>query len=108
MALDSNSLIQMNSQEISQWFRNFTDDFTDFRIPSALSNEENKFLEENIEAKTKELSNIQLDINENLDRIQMIENHQKNIQDELEMIQVLFFPSYESYLFYNYLTNRDY
>ncbi|CAF1117927.1 unnamed protein product, partial [Rotaria sordida] len=80
----------MDFQQMSEWFRNinlFNDEFTDTRIPSALSNEENKLLEENVEAKMKELTSSQLDIVENVDRIQMLEDHQKLVQDELETIQ---------------------
>ncbi|CAF1211887.1 unnamed protein product [Rotaria sordida] len=82
----------MDFQQMSEWFRNinlFNDEFTDTRIPSALSNEENKLLEENVEAKMKELTSSQLDIVENVDRIQMLEDHQKLVQDELETIQRL-------------------
>ncbi|CAF2405381.1 unnamed protein product [Rotaria sp. Silwood2] len=82
----------MDVQPMSEWFRNinlFNDEFTDTRIPSALSNEENKLLEENVEAKMKELTTLQLDIVENSDRIQMLEDHQKLVQDELETIQRL-------------------
>jgi hypothetical protein len=81
----------MNLQQISKWFRsvNLSDnEFTDTRIPAALINDENKFLEDNVEAKTKEITSIRLDIDENIDRIQMLENHQKVVQDELGAIQV--------------------
>ncbi|CAF4713825.1 unnamed protein product, partial [Rotaria magnacalcarata] len=76
----------MNFQQTSECFRNMNflnDKFTDTRIPSALSNEENKLLEESVEAKMKELSSLQLDIVENMDRIQMLDDHQKLVQDEL-------------------------
>ncbi|CAF0975474.1 unnamed protein product [Rotaria sp. Silwood1] len=82
----------MDFRQESEWFRNmnlFHDEFTDTRIPSALSNEENKLLEENVEAKMKELTSLQLDIVENSDRIQMLEDHQKLVKDELETIQRL-------------------
>jgi hypothetical protein len=69
----------------------------DMRIPGVLSNDENKFLEERIEAKMKEITSIQIDIDENIDRIRMLENHQKMIQDELEIIQVLSSPSFVRY-----------
>ena len=72
-----------------QWFRDFNDEYTDTRIPSALSNNENKLIEENIESKLKELTSLQLNLDENLDRIEMIENHQKMIEDELGYIQVI-------------------
>ena len=61
----------------------------DIRIPSALINDENKFLEERIEEKIKELSWIYNNIDEHRDRIPMLENHQKMIEDELEVIQVI-------------------
>ena len=61
---------------------------TDIRIPGALSNEENQFLEESIEAKVKDFGSIQMDIEENLDRIRMLENHRRLVQDELQIIQV--------------------
>ncbi|CAF5036560.1 unnamed protein product, partial [Rotaria magnacalcarata] len=80
----------MNFQQTSECFRNMNflnDKFTDTRIPSALSNEENKLLEESVEAKMKELSSLQLDIVENMDRIQMLDDHQKLVQDELATIQ---------------------
>ncbi|CAF4479130.1 unnamed protein product, partial [Rotaria magnacalcarata] len=35
----------------------------------------------------KELSSLQLDIVENMDRIQMLDDHQKLVQDELGTIQ---------------------
>ncbi|CAF4650659.1 unnamed protein product, partial [Rotaria magnacalcarata] len=35
----------------------------------------------------KELSSLQLDIVENMDRIQMLDDHQKLVQDELATIQ---------------------
>ncbi|CAF1386454.1 unnamed protein product [Rotaria magnacalcarata] len=82
----------MNFQQTSECFRNMNflnDKFTDTRIPSALSNEENKLLEESVEAKMKELSSLQLDIVENMDRIQMLDDHQKLVQDELATIQRL-------------------
>jgi hypothetical protein len=69
----------------------------DTRIPGVLSNDENKFLEERIEAKMKEIISIQINIDENIDRIRMLENHQKLIQDELEIIQVLSSPSFVRY-----------
>lgn len=69
----------------------------DMRIPGVLSNDENKFLEERIEAKMKEIISIQINIDENIDRIRMLENHQKMIQDELEIIQVLSSPSFVRY-----------
>jgi hypothetical protein len=72
------------------------DEFIDTRIPNALSNDENKFLEERIEAKMKEITSIQIDIDENRDRIGMLENHQKMIQDELEIIQVISSSSFSS------------
>jgi hypothetical protein len=65
------------------------DEFIDIRIPSALINDENKFLEERIEAKMKEITSIYNDIDEHKDRIRMLENHQKMIEDELEVIQVI-------------------
>lgn len=71
----------MNFQQLSEWL-------TDIRIPGALSNEENQFLEESIEAKVKDFSSIQLDIEENLDRIRMLEDHRRLVQDELQIIQV--------------------
>ncbi len=84
------SLVNMNLEKISEWFRNFNDEFTDTRIPSALSNDENKFLEESIEVKIKEITSLQLNIDENIDRIQMLEDHQKMVQDEIEIIQVFY------------------
>ncbi len=63
---------------------------SDTYISSALSNDENKFLEENIEAKLKEITSLQIEIDENIDRIHMLENHQKMIEDELRVIQVIF------------------
>ena len=78
-------------QQISAWFRNinlFNDDFPDTRIPSALINDENSLLEENVEAKIKELESIQLNIDEHSDRIEMLEDHHKIVQDEIKIIQV--------------------
>lgn len=71
-------------------FHQFSDWPTDTRIPGVLSNEENQFLEERIEAKVKDFTSIQLDIEENLDRIQMLDNHRKLVHDELQIIQVDF------------------
>jgi hypothetical protein len=76
----------MDFPQISQWF----DEFPDTRIPGALSNDENQFLEENIQAKRKEITTLQINIDENIDRIQMLKDHQKMTQDELEVIQVVF------------------
>jgi hypothetical protein len=45
----------------------------------------------------KEITSVQIDIDENIDRIRMLENHQKLIQDELEIIQVLSSPSFVRY-----------
>ncbi|CAF4239367.1 unnamed protein product [Rotaria magnacalcarata] len=95
----------MNFQQTSECFRNMNflnDKFTDTRIPSALSNEENKLLEESVEAKMKELSSLQLDIVENMDRIQMLDDHQKLVQDELATIQVILSnesPKFEKHRF---------
>ena len=61
----------------------------DTRIAGALSNEENQFLEENIAGKVKEFTSIQLNIEENLDRIRLLEDHQKLSHDELHVIQVV-------------------
>ena len=61
---------------------------TDRRIPAALSNDENKILEENVDDKLKELSAVQLDIDENTDRCQMLEDHQKVLKEELEALHV--------------------
>lgn len=85
-------------------FQQISDDgITDIRIPGVLSNEENKFIEESIEAKMKELSNLQLNIDENIDRIHMIENHQKIVQDELGIIQVFFLMNNISFKYYHLL-----
>jgi len=81
----------MNSQQIPEWFQNinfFNDEFTDTRIPAALSNNENKLLEENVEIKIKEIASKQLNIDENIDRIRLLEDHHKIVQDELQTIQV--------------------
>jgi hypothetical protein len=78
-------------QQISAWFRNinlFNDDFPDTRIPAALINDENNLLEESVEAKIKEIESIQLNIDEHNDRIQMLEDHHKIVQDEIRIIQV--------------------
>ncbi len=83
-------------QSISKMDLQQNDEFIDTRIPNALSNDENKFLEERIEAKMKEITSIQIDIDENRDRIGMLENHQKMIQDELEIIQVISSSSFSS------------
>ena len=64
------------------------DDFTDTRIPAPLSNDENKLLEENVEAKMKDIAFIQATIDENVDRIGMLEDHQRAVQDELSVVQV--------------------
>jgi hypothetical protein len=82
-------VVNMDFQQISEWFRKFNDEFTDIRIPGALSNDENKFIEENVEAKMKEITSLQNNIDENIDRIQMLENHRKIVQEELEVIQVV-------------------
>ena len=92
----------MDFQAISEWFRNenfFNDQTTNIRIPSALINEENKLLEENVETKVKELVSLQLDIVENADRIKMLEDNQKLVQDEIDSIQVCIF-SYLSVFFF--------
>ncbi|CAF1269971.1 unnamed protein product [Adineta steineri] len=84
--------MNMNLQHIPTWFKNinfFRDEYIDTRIPAALINDENKLLEENVEAKIKEITSKQLDIDENIDRIQLLENHHKIIQDELRTIQRL-------------------
>ena len=84
-------------QQISAWFRNinlFNDDFPDTRIPSALINDENNLLEESVETKVKELESIQLNIDEHSDRIEMLEDHHKIVQDEIRIIQV--FIQYET------------
>lgn len=60
----------------------------DERIPIALSNTENKLLEERIELKSKQCVDLQIQREENLERIQLIEQHQKRIEDELTSIQV--------------------
>lgn len=83
-------------QSISKMDLQQNDEFIDTHIPNALSNDENKFLEERIEAKMKEMTSIQIDIDENRDRIHMLENHQKMIQDELEIIQVISSSSFSS------------
>lgn len=86
----------MDFHQMSNWLQNmnlFNDEYTDTRIPSVLSNEENKLLEENVEIKMKELSKLQSDIVENTDRIQMLENHQRLVQDELGAIQVNHFST---------------
>ncbi|CAF3985573.1 unnamed protein product, partial [Adineta steineri] len=82
----------MNLQHIPTCFKNinfFHDEYIDTRIPAALINDENKLLEEDVEAKIKEITSKQLDIDENIDRIQLLENHHKIIQDELRTIQRL-------------------
>jgi hypothetical protein len=63
----------MNLQQISEWFRNANIFNDDTRIPAALSNNENKLLEESVEAKLKEIGSIQLNIDEHIDRIQIIQ-----------------------------------
>ena len=81
----------MNFQPLSNWFRNreaFDDEYVDTRIPAALSNDENRLLEENVEAKTKELARKQLDLDENIDRIHLLEDHQKIVQEEIQTIEV--------------------
>jgi len=60
----------------------------DERIPIALSNTENKLLEERIELKSKQCVDLQIQREENLERIQLIEQHLKRIEDELTSIQV--------------------
>ncbi|CAF0873509.1 unnamed protein product [Adineta ricciae] len=82
----------MNFQPLSNWFRSrktFDDEYVDTRIPAALSNDENRLLEENVEAKTKELARKQLDIDENIDRIHLLEDHQKIVQEEIQTIERL-------------------
>ncbi|UJR21235.1 hypothetical protein I4U23_024330 [Adineta vaga] len=82
----------MDFQNISNWFRNrdfFDGEYIDARIPAALSNDDNRLLEENVEAKVKELASKQLDIDENIDRIQLLEDHHKIVQDEIQTIQRL-------------------
>jgi len=86
------SFKRMNLEQISEWFQNlniFNDNFPDTRIPSALINDENKLFEENIEAKLKEIESIQINIDEHYDRIQMLEDHHKIVQDEIDIIQRL-------------------
>lgn len=60
----------------------------DERIPIALSNTENKLLEERIELKSKQCVDLRIQREENLERIQLIEQHLKRIEDELTSIQV--------------------
>ena len=62
---------------------------TDRRIPAALSNDENKILEENVDNKMKELTAIHLSIDENIDRSQMLEDHQKVLEEELGVLHVV-------------------
>jgi hypothetical protein len=63
-------------------------ELTDAHIPAALCNHENRSLDEHVQVKLKELSVMQCEIDENIDRVRMLEEHEKIIVDELATIQV--------------------
>ncbi len=45
-------------------------------------------MEKSVEAKIKEIESIQLSIDEHNDRIQMLQDHYKIVQDEIRIIKV--------------------
>lgn len=66
------------------------------RFAIGLSNEENQFLEENVENKSKELFLIESQIEENQNRIRMLEEHRKIIDEELQTIRVTKFSLFSN------------
>ena len=60
----------------------------DNRLAIDLSNEENQILEENVEKQCEQLFLIESQIEENYQRIRMLNEHRKIIDDELKTIQV--------------------
>ena len=57
-------------------------------ISLPISNEENKQLEEDVQLKKSEISTLQQQISEHNDRIQVLTEHLKNVQQELNLTQV--------------------
>lgn len=53
-----------------------------------IANDENKKLEADVQRKEKEISRLQLQIDEHSDRIQAISDHLKNVRQELQQTQV--------------------
>lgn len=66
------------------------DCFSDIRIPEVLINEENRILEESLRQKSNDLSRKQSEIDEDRDRIRLIEEHRKIVEEEIRMIEVFF------------------
>lgn len=53
-----------------------------------VANTENKLLEAQVQRKEREISSLQLQIDENKDRVQAISDHLKNVRQELQQTQV--------------------
>lgn len=53
-----------------------------------VANTENKQLEAQVQRKERDISSLQLQIDENKDRVQAISDHLKNVRQELQQTQV--------------------
>ena len=53
-----------------------------------VANTENKQLEAQVQRKEREINSLQLQIDENKDRVQAISDHLKNVRQELQQTQV--------------------
>lgn len=53
-----------------------------------IANTENKQLEAQVQRKEKEINSLQLQIDENKDRVQAIGDHLRNVRQELQQTQV--------------------
>ena len=53
-----------------------------------VANTENKQLEAEVQRKEREINSLQLQIDENKDRVQAISDHLKNVRQELQQTQV--------------------
>ena len=58
------------------------------RLGLPVANTENKLLETEVQRKEKEISSLQLHIDEHKDRIQAIGDHLRNVRQELQQTQV--------------------
>ena len=65
------------------------DELIDIRIPTALINDENRILDADLQVKSELILSKQLEIDEHLDRIRMLEEHEKIINEEFYAIKVL-------------------
>ncbi len=69
-----------------------------------ISSAENKQLENEIHAKQLEIEQLSYNIEENQDRINLLNDHMKNVRQELQLTQVsINIPLIISFLEYNYL-----